>query len=57
MVTKSEFRSTDIKGECPEPQVLGTQTLPNTGAGAIGTTLLGATTLVSAAYGYIRSRS
>ena len=60
MVTESEFLSTDVKGECPEepeePQVLGETTeLPKTGAASL-ISVFGATSLASAAYGYIKSR-
>ncbi len=52
-IEKDDILDTDVEGDCPE--VLG-KTLPDTGAGAITTGLMGVTTLLSGAYGFIKSR-
>ena len=54
-VTEDQIKDGDLEGNCP--QTLGTTTqLPQTGAGAIATTLLGVTTALSGAYGFVKNR-
>ncbi len=54
VVTEDNVKPGDLKGDCPK--TLGTQTLPNTGAGLISGLAMGLSTITTGVYGFIRSR-